>query len=54
MYPNSMQQQSPMQRPPTMMNPSSVPQPNTAVGVSPMRQMVASSPMQAPMLQQSP
>ncbi|CAF3358702.1 unnamed protein product [Rotaria socialis] len=54
MHPNSMQQQSPMQRPPAMMNSSSVPQPNTAVGVSPMRQMVASSPMQAPMLQQSP
>ncbi len=47
------QQSSPMQRPPTMMNPSPMPQPNTSVGVSPMRPMVASSPMQASMLQQS-
>ncbi len=49
------QQPSPMQRPPTMMNPSPVvPQPNTAVGVPSMRPMVASSPMQASMLQQPP
>ncbi|CAF1207596.1 unnamed protein product [Rotaria sp. Silwood1] len=54
MYPNPMQQSSPMQRPPTMMNPSTVPQPNTAVGVPSMRPMVASSPMQASMLQQPP
>jgi hypothetical protein len=54
MYPNPMQQSSPMQRPPTMMNPASIPQPNTAVGVPSMRPMVASSPMQASMLQQSP
>ena len=56
MYSNPMQQpqqSSPMQRPPTMMNPSPMPQPNTSAGVSPMRPMVASSPMQASMLQQS-
>lgn len=55
MYPNQMQpsqQSSPMQRPPTMMNSSSIPPPNTAVGVPNMRPIVASSPMQASMLQQ--
>jgi hypothetical protein len=52
MYPNPMQQSSPMQRPLTMMNPSSVPQPNTGVGVPSMRPIVASSPMQGSMLQQ--
>jgi len=57
MYPNPMQQSqqaSPMQRPSLMMNPSSIPPSNTAVGVPSMRPMVASSPMQASMLQQSP
>ena len=57
MYSNPMQQAqqppSQMQRPPTMMNPSAMPQPNTAVGVPSMRPMVASSPMQVSMLQQS-
>ncbi len=55
MYSNSMQptqQASPMQRPPTMMNASPVPHPNTAVGVPSMRPMVVSSPMQVSMLQQ--
>lgn len=47
-----MQQSSPMQRPPTMMNPSPMPQPNTAGGVPTMRPIVSSSPMQASMLQQ--
>ena len=46
------QQSSPMQRPPTMMSSSSVPQPNTAVGIPSMRPMVSSSPMQVAMLQQ--
>jgi hypothetical protein len=59
MYPNPMQQQqqqlSPMQRPPTMMNTTSIPLPNTAAGVPSMRPMVAPSPMQASMIpQQSP
>jgi hypothetical protein len=57
MYPNPMQQSqqaSPIQRPSLMMNPSSIPPSNTAVGVPSMRPMVASSPMQASMLQQSP
>ncbi|CAF1143374.1 unnamed protein product [Adineta ricciae] len=57
MYPNPMQQsqQSPlMQRPTMMINQSAVPQQNPAVGVPTMRPMVASSPMQASMLQQSP
>lgn len=55
MYPNSMQQQQQQQRPPTMMNTAPIPQPNTAVGVSSMRPMVAPSPMQASMIsQQSP
>ncbi|CAF4168292.1 unnamed protein product [Rotaria magnacalcarata] len=49
MYSSPMQQQgSPMQRPPTMMNP--IPQPNTTVGVPSMRPMVASSPMQGSMM----
>ncbi|CAF1230578.1 unnamed protein product [Adineta steineri] len=56
MYPNPMQQQqsSPMQRPLTMMNTTSIPQPNTSVGISSMRPMVAPSPMQGTMLQQQP
>lgn len=49
------QQGSPMQRPPTMMNSSPMPpHANPAVGIPSMRPMVASSPMQVPMLQQSP
>ncbi|CAF2501185.1 unnamed protein product [Rotaria sp. Silwood2] len=55
MYSNPMQQQqqpSPMQRPPTMMNAAPIPQPNTAIGVPPMRPMVAPSPLQASMIQQ--
>jgi hypothetical protein len=54
MYSNPMQQQpsSSMQRPSTMMNTAPVPQPNTAVGISSMRPMVASSPMQTSMIQQ--
>lgn len=55
MYPNPMQQPQqggPMPRPHTMMNAGPMPQPNTAVGMQSMRPMVASSPMQASMLQQ--
>jgi hypothetical protein len=46
------QQASPMQRPLTMMNATSIPQPNTAVGVPTMRPMVVPSPMQASLIQQ--
>ena len=49
--PTQQPQQSPsMQRPPTMMNVTSLPQPNTAVGVPSMRPMVVSSPMQSSMM----
>ena len=54
MYPNPMQQSSPMQRAPTMMNTAPVPQPNATVGVPSMRPMVAPTPMQTNMLQQPP
>lgn len=54
MYPNPMQQQSPMQRPPAMMSASPVAPQNPGVGVSQMRPMVTGSPMQTQMLQQSP
>ncbi|UJR31134.1 hypothetical protein I4U23_018641 [Adineta vaga] len=57
MYANPLQQSqqpSVMQRPPTMMNPSAVSQQNLAGGVPSMRPMIASSPMQASMLPQSP
>jgi hypothetical protein len=57
MYSNSLQatqQGSPMSRPHAMMNPAAMPsQPNTPGGMSSMRPMVASSPMQVSMLQQS-
>ena len=53
MYPNPMQQGAPMPRPHIMMNAAPMPQQNSAVGMSSMRPMVASSPMQASMLQQS-
>lgn len=56
MYPNQMPQPppqgSPMARPHTMMNAAPMPQPNAAMGMPGMRPMVASSPMQAGMLQQ--
>ena len=50
MQPQPSQQVSPMQRPPTIVNTSVMPQPNASVGVPSMRPMVAGSPMQASMM----